>query len=92
MIVSYAMYKTVGDLLPARYDAETVRVLEDIPISVNSPVFTLNLLAGNKSVKSTMEKSIVLDLKQLESANRSSPQCAYFKYSTDRCVEPLFNR
>ena len=52
-----------------------------IPLSVNGPVFTVNIVDNNKTISGSLRQPVAIDFKQLETKNRTSPQCVYWQYS-----------
>ena len=50
-----------------------------IPISVNGPVVSINIVDQNKTMQQ-LKEPIAVDFKQLENKNRSSPQCVFWKH------------
>ncbi len=51
---------------------------------VNSPVFSLTVVDGNKTIQGSLQEGLKLDFKQLEPQNHSSPQCVYWKFTHTR--------
>ncbi|XP_060555146.1 cadherin EGF LAG seven-pass G-type receptor 2-like isoform X2 [Ruditapes philippinarum] len=92
--VGYIMYKQLGDLLPKLY-SDNVRVLSGRPMSVNSPVFTILVKDNGKIVNGSLDDPVVITFKQLQTGNRTSPQCVSWQYdssgagrwSTKGCVQ-----
>ncbi|XP_053377924.1 cadherin EGF LAG seven-pass G-type receptor 1-like isoform X2 [Mercenaria mercenaria] len=81
--VGYIMYKQLGDLLPKVY-SDNVRVLSGRPMSANSPLFTILVKDDGKIVNGSLANPIVITFKQLQTANRTSPQCVSWQYDSSR--------
>ncbi|KAF8796749.1 Cadherin EGF LAG seven-pass G-type receptor 2 like protein [Argiope bruennichi] len=94
-IVAYAIYPTVGQMLPHIYDL-SVRQRFGIMLSSNTPMMSLVTQPVNSS-STTQEKNspnVRFKFKINDVSDHSSPQCAYWdysqgsrgKWSTDGCV------
>ncbi|CAL1293860.1 unnamed protein product [Larinioides sclopetarius] len=94
-IVAYALYPTVGQMLPHIYDL-SVRQRFGIMLSANTPMMSLVTQPVNSSStqKENSAPNVRFKFKVHDISDHSSPQCAYWdysqgsrgKWSTDGCV------
>ena len=54
------------------------RVVSGRPMSINSPVFTIVLHDNGSVVTGTQPEPVVITFKQLQTENRTGPQCVYW--------------
>ena len=55
-------------------------MLYGVPLTINSPVFTLTVVDGNKLLSRQLAEPLLFDFRQLEVNNRTSPQCVYWHH------------
>lgn len=60
-------------IFACRYDST-------IPLEVNAPVLTLDIVDGNKTLTGMTNSPIIIDFKIFNSLNYSNPQCVYWDY------------
>lgn len=83
-VVSYILYPTAGQLLPSLFE-DSMSSFHGIPLSVNSPVFTLVVRPANAThpAEKELKYNIYLRLKILN-PDGLSPQCVFWKFEESR--------
>uniref|UniRef100_T1IKX4 Cadherin EGF LAG seven-pass G-type receptor 1 n=1 Tax=Strigamia maritima TaxID=126957 RepID=T1IKX4_STRMM len=81
-VVSYTIYKTLGDLLPRKYHSD-VRIRWGTGLAVATPIVSLNVKGAKKSSHS-LPKSIRLAFKLVNKHHQMNPQCVYWKEDSSR--------
>uniref|UniRef100_A0A5F8H6N2 Cadherin EGF LAG seven-pass G-type receptor 3 n=1 Tax=Monodelphis domestica TaxID=13616 RepID=A0A5F8H6N2_MONDO len=80
-IVILLIYRTLGALLPARYQAERRSVrLPRNPV-MNSPVVSVSVFRERGFLQGVLESPITLEFRLLQTANRSKPLCVQWERS-----------
>ncbi|KAF7249804.1 Cadherin EGF LAG seven-pass G-type receptor 3 [Varanus komodoensis] len=74
-ILILIIYRTIGGLLPARYQ------LPKNPV-MNSPIMSVSVFSNHTFLQSTLEAPLVLEFRLLETANRSKPLCVQWNHSS----------
>uniref|UniRef100_A0A5F8GI98 Cadherin EGF LAG seven-pass G-type receptor 3 n=1 Tax=Monodelphis domestica TaxID=13616 RepID=A0A5F8GI98_MONDO len=78
-IVILLIYRTLGALLPARYQAERRSVrLPRNPV-MNSPVVSVSVFRERGFLQGVLESPITLEFRLLQTANRSKPLCVQWE-------------
>ncbi|XP_039201512.1 cadherin EGF LAG seven-pass G-type receptor 3 isoform X1 [Crotalus tigris] len=85
-ILILIIYRTLGGLLPARYqvDRRNLRLPKN-PV-MNSPIVTVSLFSNYTFLQNSLEEPLMLEFRLLETANRSKPLCVQWNHSSQ--VEP----
>ncbi|KAH0630148.1 hypothetical protein JD844_012822 [Phrynosoma platyrhinos] len=85
-ILILIIYRTLGGLLPARYqvDRRNLRLPKN-PV-MNSPIVSVSLFSNHTFLQSTLEMPLVLEFRLLETDNRSKPLCVQWNSSSQ--LEP----
>ncbi|KAL7986107.1 hypothetical protein Chor_011273 [Crotalus horridus] len=85
-ILILIIYRTLGGLLPARYqvDRRNLRLPKN-PV-MNSPIVTVSLFSNHTFLQNSLEEPLMLEFRLLETANRSKPLCVQWNHSSQ--VEP----
>ncbi|XP_063282292.1 cadherin EGF LAG seven-pass G-type receptor 3 isoform X2 [Pelobates fuscus] len=80
------VYRTLGDLLPARYNTErrTFRLPKN-PI-MNSPIVSVSALRDQSFIRGSLDGPLILEFRLLVTVNRSKPLCVQWNQSNQ--VEP----
>ncbi|XP_078241394.1 cadherin EGF LAG seven-pass G-type receptor 3 isoform X3 [Pogona vitticeps] len=86
-ILILIIYRTLGGLLPARYqvDRRNLRLPKN-PV-MNSPIVSVSVFRNHTFLQNTLEAPLVLDFHLLETANRSKPLCVQWNRSSQ--IEPM---
>uniref|UniRef100_A0A8D2Q3A7 Cadherin EGF LAG seven-pass G-type receptor 3 n=1 Tax=Varanus komodoensis TaxID=61221 RepID=A0A8D2Q3A7_VARKO len=81
-ILILIIYRTIGGLLPARYqlDRRNLRLPKN-PV-MNSPIMSVSVFSNHTFLQSTLEAPLVLEFRLLETANRSKPLCVQWNHSS----------
>uniref|UniRef100_A0A7N4PQZ0 Cadherin EGF LAG seven-pass G-type receptor 3 n=2 Tax=Sarcophilus harrisii TaxID=9305 RepID=A0A7N4PQZ0_SARHA len=78
-IVILLIYRTLGGLLPARYQAERRSVrLPRNPV-MNSPVVSVSVFKERSFLQGVLESPVTLEFRLLQTANRSKPLCVQWE-------------
>uniref|UniRef100_A0A8V1AF49 Cadherin EGF LAG seven-pass G-type receptor 3 n=1 Tax=Gallus gallus TaxID=9031 RepID=A0A8V1AF49_CHICK len=74
-VIILIMYRTLGGLLPARYqvDRRSVRLPKN-PV-MNSPIVSVSVFSNHTFLRGPLDTPLVLEFRLLETANRSKPLC-----------------
>ncbi|XP_053233909.1 cadherin EGF LAG seven-pass G-type receptor 3 isoform X2 [Podarcis raffonei] len=85
-ILILIIYRTLGGLLPARYqvDRRNLRLPKN-PV-MNSPIVSVSVFSNHTFLQSTLATPLVLEFRLLETANRSKPLCVQWNHSSQ--IEP----
>ncbi|XP_053157672.1 cadherin EGF LAG seven-pass G-type receptor 3 isoform X2 [Hemicordylus capensis] len=85
-ILILIIYRTLGGLLPARYqmDRRNLRLPKN-PV-MNSPILSVSVFSNHTFLQSTLDTPLVLEFRLLETANRSKPLCVQWNHSSQ--IEP----
>ncbi|KAG8128138.1 hypothetical protein E2320_015004 [Naja naja] len=85
-ILILIIYRTLGGLLPARYqvDRRNLRLPKN-PV-MNSPIVTVSLFSNHTFLQNNLEEPLMLEFRLLETANRSKPLCVQWNHSSQ--IEP----
>ncbi|NXK42018.1 CELR3 protein, partial [Piprites chloris] len=80
-VVILIMYRTLGGLLPARYqvDRRSVRLPKN-PV-MNSPIVSVSVFSNHTFLRGPLDTPLVLEFYLLETANRSKPLCVQWNHS-----------
>uniref|UniRef100_A0A8C9ML59 Cadherin EGF LAG seven-pass G-type receptor 3 n=1 Tax=Serinus canaria TaxID=9135 RepID=A0A8C9ML59_SERCA len=80
-VVILIMYRTLGGLLPARYqvDRRSVRLPKN-PV-MNSPIVSVSVFSNHTFLQGPLDTPLVLEFYLLETANRSKPLCVQWNHS-----------
>uniref|UniRef100_A0A8C3L575 Cadherin EGF LAG seven-pass G-type receptor 3 n=1 Tax=Chrysolophus pictus TaxID=9089 RepID=A0A8C3L575_CHRPC len=72
-VIILIMYRTLGGLLPARYqvDRRSVRLPKN-PV-MNSPIVSVSVFSNHTFLRGPLDTPLVLEFRLLETANRSKP-------------------
>ncbi|XP_019392556.1 PREDICTED: cadherin EGF LAG seven-pass G-type receptor 3, partial [Crocodylus porosus] len=81
-IIILIIYRTLGGLLPARYqvDRRSLRLPKN-PV-MNSPIVSVSLFSNHTFIQGTLEAPLVLEFRLLQTANRSKPLCVQWNHSS----------
>ncbi|XP_040214880.1 cadherin EGF LAG seven-pass G-type receptor 3 [Rana temporaria] len=81
-ILVLLVYRTLGDLLPARYstDKRNLRLPKN-PV-MNSPIISVAILRDQTFIHGDLEAPLILDFQLLETVNRSKPVCVQWNQSS----------
>ncbi|XP_043374581.1 cadherin EGF LAG seven-pass G-type receptor 3 [Dermochelys coriacea] len=81
-IIILIIYRTLGGLLPARYqvDRRSLRLPKN-PI-MNSPIVSVSVFSNHTFIQGTLDTPLVLEFRLLETANRSKPLCVQWNHSS----------
>uniref|UniRef100_A0A669P1K7 Cadherin EGF LAG seven-pass G-type receptor 3 n=1 Tax=Phasianus colchicus TaxID=9054 RepID=A0A669P1K7_PHACC len=81
-VVILIMYRTLGGLLPARYqvDRRSVRLPKN-PV-MNSPIVSVSVFSNHTFLRGPLDTPLVLEFRLLETANRSKPLCVQWNHSS----------
>ncbi|OCT83376.1 hypothetical protein XELAEV_18025917mg [Xenopus laevis] len=86
-IVILIIYRTLGELLPARYNTERRSLrLPKNPV-MNSPIVSVSVLRNQSLILGALETPVILEFRLLETVNRSKPVCVQWNQSEQ--VDPL---
>ena len=72
------LYKSIRNLSFIFAPHYIFRVVSGRPMSINSPVFTIVLHDNGSVVTGTQPEPVVITFKQLQTENRTGPQCVYW--------------
>uniref|UniRef100_A0A8B9QH47 Cadherin EGF LAG seven-pass G-type receptor 3 n=1 Tax=Apteryx owenii TaxID=8824 RepID=A0A8B9QH47_APTOW len=80
-VIILIMYRTLGGLLPARYqvDRRSVRYVPN-PV-MNSPIVSVSVFSNHSFLRGPLDTPLVLEFRLLETANRSKPLCVQWNHS-----------
>uniref|UniRef100_A0A8B9IZ00 Cadherin EGF LAG seven-pass G-type receptor 3 n=1 Tax=Amazona collaria TaxID=241587 RepID=A0A8B9IZ00_9PSIT len=80
-VIILIMYRTLGGLLPARYqvDRRSVRLPKN-PV-MNSPIVSVSVFSNHTFLRGPLDTPLVLEFHLLETANRSKPLCVQWNHS-----------
>uniref|UniRef100_A0A8C5N1A1 Cadherin EGF LAG seven-pass G-type receptor 3 n=1 Tax=Leptobrachium leishanense TaxID=445787 RepID=A0A8C5N1A1_9ANUR len=75
------VYRTLGDLLPARYNMErrTFRLPRN-PV-MNSPIVTVSIVRDQSFIRGVLDAPLILEFRLLVTVNRSKPICVQWNQS-----------
>ncbi|KYO29743.1 prestin isoform B [Alligator mississippiensis] len=81
-IIILIIYRTLGGLLPARYqvDRRSLRLPKN-PV-MNSPIVSVSVFSNHTFIQGTLEAPLVLEFRLLQTANRSKPLCVQWNHSS----------
>ncbi|OXB64510.1 hypothetical protein ASZ78_012773 [Callipepla squamata] len=81
-VIILIMYRTLGGLLPARYqvDRRSVRLPKN-PV-MNSPIVSVSVFSNHTFLRGPLDTPLVLEFHLLETANRSKPLCVQWNHSS----------
>ncbi|XP_041446777.1 cadherin EGF LAG seven-pass G-type receptor 3-like isoform X1 [Xenopus laevis] len=86
-IIILIIYRTLGELLPARYNTERRSLrLPKNPV-MNSPIVSVSVLRNQSLILGALETPVILEFRLLETVNRSKPVCVQWNQSDQ--VDPL---
>ncbi|XP_075430641.1 cadherin EGF LAG seven-pass G-type receptor 3 isoform X2 [Ascaphus truei] len=81
-IIILIIYRTLGDLLPARYNTERRSVrLPKNPV-MNSPIVSVSVFRNQSFLPGALEAPLMLEFRLLETVNRSKPLCVQWNQSS----------
>ncbi|XP_040264648.1 cadherin EGF LAG seven-pass G-type receptor 3 [Bufo bufo] len=81
-ILILIVYRTLGDLLPARYHTEKRSLrLPKNPV-MNTPIVSVSVLRDQSFIRGDLERPLILDFQLLETVNRSKPVCVQWNHTT----------
>ncbi|XP_069792757.1 cadherin EGF LAG seven-pass G-type receptor 3-like isoform X1 [Narcine bancroftii] len=81
-ILVLLIYRTLGSLLPARYNTDRRNLrLPKHPV-MNSPIVTISIFHNNTFVHGPLNSPLTLEFRLLETANRSKPVCVQWNHSS----------
>ncbi|XP_044158293.1 cadherin EGF LAG seven-pass G-type receptor 3-like [Bufo gargarizans] len=81
-ILILIVYRTLGDLLPARYNTEKRSLrLPKIPV-MNTPIVSVSVLRDQSFIRGDLERPLIIDFQLLETVNRSKPVCVQWNHTT----------
>ncbi|XP_072928982.1 cadherin EGF LAG seven-pass G-type receptor 3 isoform X2 [Hemitrygon akajei] len=81
-ILILLIYRTLGSLLPARYNTDRRNVrLPKHPV-MNSPIITISIFHNNTFVHGPLNSPLTLEFRLLETTNRSKPICVQWNHSS----------
>ncbi|XP_072276680.1 cadherin EGF LAG seven-pass G-type receptor 3 isoform X2 [Pyxicephalus adspersus] len=81
-ILVLLVYRTLGDLLPAKYSTEKRNLrLPKNPV-MNSPIVSVAILRDHAFIHGDLEAPLILDFQLLETVNRSKPVCVQWNQSS----------
>ncbi|XP_053325600.1 cadherin EGF LAG seven-pass G-type receptor 3 [Spea bombifrons] len=85
-ILILIVYRTLGELLPARYNADrrNFRLLKN-PV-MNSPIVSVSVLRDQSFIHGTLDTPFVLEFRLLVTENRSKPLCVQWNQTSQ--VDP----
>ncbi|XP_052061386.1 cadherin EGF LAG seven-pass G-type receptor 2-like isoform X1 [Mytilus californianus] len=78
--IAFVMYKTLGNLLPNRYQ-EDVRIVSDRPVNLNAPLVTIKIRDQGQIHSGGLKQPIKLTFKQAVNKNRTDPQCVFWQFN-----------
>ncbi|XP_074952154.1 cadherin EGF LAG seven-pass G-type receptor 3 isoform X1 [Phalacrocorax aristotelis] len=80
-VIILIMYRTLGALLPARYqvDRRSIRLPKN-PV-MNSPIVSVSVFSNHTFLRGPLDTPLVLEFHLLETANRSKPLCVQWNHS-----------
>uniref|UniRef100_A0A8C4JZJ6 Cadherin EGF LAG seven-pass G-type receptor 3 n=1 Tax=Dromaius novaehollandiae TaxID=8790 RepID=A0A8C4JZJ6_DRONO len=80
-VVILIMYRTLGGLLPARYqvDRRSIRLPKN-PV-MNSPIVSVSVFSNHTFLRGPLDTPLMLEFRLLETANRSKPLCVQWNHS-----------
>nr|XP_009686574.1 PREDICTED: cadherin EGF LAG seven-pass G-type receptor 3 [Struthio camelus australis] len=80
-VIILIMYRTLGGLLPARYqvDRRSIRLPKN-PV-MNSPIVSVSVFSNHTFLRGPLDAPLVLEFRLLETANRSKPLCVQWNHS-----------
>lgn len=78
--IAFVMYKTLGNLLPNRYQ-EDVRIVSDRPVNLNAPLVTIKIRDQGQIHSGGIKQPIKLTFKQAVNKNRTDPQCVFWQFN-----------
>ncbi|XP_069499437.1 cadherin EGF LAG seven-pass G-type receptor 3 isoform X2 [Ambystoma mexicanum] len=81
-IIILLIYRTLGGLLPARYntDRRSVRLLKN-PV-MNSPIISVSVFKNHTFLRGVLDSPLMLEFRLLETANRSKPLCVQWNHTS----------
>ncbi|XP_040425061.1 cadherin EGF LAG seven-pass G-type receptor 3, partial [Cygnus olor] len=81
-VIILIMYRTLGGLLPPRYqvDRRSVRLPKN-PV-MNSPIVSVSVFSNHTFLRGPLDTPLVLEFRLLETANRSKPLCVQWNHSS----------
>ncbi|XP_032892988.1 cadherin EGF LAG seven-pass G-type receptor 3 isoform X1 [Amblyraja radiata] len=81
-ILILLIYRTLGSLLPARFNTDRRNLrLPKHPV-MNSPIVTISIFHNNTFVHGPLNSPFTLEFRLLEMANRSKPVCVQWNHSS----------
>ncbi|KAM4722755.1 cadherin EGF LAG seven-pass G-type receptor 3 [Rhinophrynus dorsalis] len=81
-ILILIIYRTLGDLLPARYNTEKRSLrLPKNPV-MNSPIVSVSVLWNQSFIHGNLEVPLIVEFRLLETVNRSKPICVQWNQSS----------
>ncbi|XP_072438052.1 cadherin EGF LAG seven-pass G-type receptor 3-like isoform X4 [Chiloscyllium punctatum] len=81
-ILILLIYRTLGSLLPARFNTDRRNLrLPKHPV-MNSPIVTISIFNNNSFVHGALNSPLILEFRLLETANRSKPVCVQWNHSS----------
>ncbi|XP_048462262.1 cadherin EGF LAG seven-pass G-type receptor 3 [Rhincodon typus] len=81
-ILILLIYRTLGSLLPARFNTDRRNLrLPKHPV-MNSPIVTISIFNNNTFVRGALNPPVTLEFRLLETANRSKPVCVQWNHSS----------
>lgn len=81
-ILILIVYRTLGDLLPARYNTEKRSLrLPKNPV-MNTPIVSVSVLRDQSFIHGDLEGPLIIDFQLLETVNRSKPVCVQWNRTT----------
>ncbi|KAM8930807.1 cadherin EGF LAG seven-pass G-type receptor 3 [Pelodytes ibericus] len=85
-IIILIVYRTLGDLLPARYhtDRRSFRLPKN-PV-MNSPIVSVTMIRDQSVIPGALDSPLVIEFRLLVTVNRSKPLCVQWNQSTQ--VDP----
>ncbi|PKK17206.1 hypothetical protein A306_00000076 [Columba livia] len=80
-VIILIMYRTLGGLLPPRYqvDRRSLRLPKN-PV-MNSPIVSVSVFSNHTFLRGPLDTPLVLEFRLLETANRSKPLCVQWNHS-----------
>ncbi|XP_075687862.1 cadherin EGF LAG seven-pass G-type receptor 3 isoform X3 [Rhinoderma darwinii] len=81
-ILVLIVYRTLGHLLPARYNTEKRSLrLPKNPV-MNTPIVSVSVLRDQTFIHGDLEGPLIIDFQLLETVNRSKPVCVQWNHTT----------
>ncbi|KAG9483442.1 hypothetical protein GDO78_009389 [Eleutherodactylus coqui] len=81
-ILVLLVYRTLGDLLPARYNTEKRSLrLPKNPV-MNTPIVSVSVLRDQTFIRGDLKRPLIIDFQLLETVNRSKPICVQWNHTT----------